>query len=230
MHYLTYVLVPRPDDIEEQVGRLLAGSESDPSRRFGFFQVQCACCGSLAMTKGFEVFDSSTRGQEVVRLLAALRQGGGSDSERSRRRSGDLAARACAATQEDFGRPDTACEICLGTGLFTDSRDPARHQDWWAIGGCWAQLFAGDTPGSITSGLSKNIAPFSAAVRARTPAAVVTPLGDWHEGAHRQTPDFLSDAESVERRRIEDQPWIEELATLVNDYGDHLAVVVDCHY
>jgi hypothetical protein len=220
MHYLTYVLVRRPEDAAETAARLLAGSELDPARSFASFQLPCSCCGSLAMSKGYAAFESSLHGQEVMSALKALRQGavpGWEPQEVQLLSERYLAARKHAAMQGDFEQPDPECDTCLGTGRYSASRDPAQHHDWWAIGGRWAHLF------------TDNVAPFQAAVQARTPTAVVTASGEWHEEGSLRTPAFLSDPESVERLRRECLPWAEELAALVDAYQDHYAVVVDCH-
>ncbi len=230
MHYLTFVLVrPSVVDIEAEVAGLLLGSEDDPERRFETFMAPCYCVGSRAHSAGYEQFDATERGLEITALLKQARSGADREAEDALLAERYRAVQAIWSTRDDYERPDADCETCRGTGSWERTRDPARHVDWWQIGGRWDGLLRERSEVPVRSLLSGNAAPVADVLLARHfPAAVVTPDGQWYETGMPFPTDFLP----LEERADEiagQAAWEATVEALLRRYSLHLAVVVDCH-
>lgn len=225
MHYLTFVLLNQSTpDVENEVARLLLGSQARPDRVYPNFEAECGCPGRKASSEGFDAFDRSERGMTLKERLSSARKAKEETAVRALLRERYFAAMEIARARDDFERVDPECDVCRGTGTYTQTRDPADHTDWWTMGGRWEGLFSAHGIGD------SDVAPVRQVLGKLTPAVVVTPEGNWYEGSSNVAGGFLEDEEeatAVQRRKLR---WTDRAVDLMERHADCLVVVVDCHF
>jgi hypothetical protein len=228
MHSLVFVILPAgTGNVNAEVERLLSGSERCPGRRFKEFEVRCFCIGFTTSNECYERFDTSVEGKRIHTQLEEARLQGNSDKEALLLKTRFTAVRAMARQHPLWGKPDSQCDVCHGSGHFTQNHDPRTKWDYWQIGGRWSKLFAvcPSVPEVRDENLEGNVARVNTLPADLLPYAIVTPEGDWWEeegsGFHLPNPE---PEEEADRRK-----WELEANRLLCHYPDHLAVVVDCH-
>ena len=138
------------------------------------------------------------------------------------------AAQAISSARDDYERPDAECGTCRGTGCWERSRDPARHVDWWQIGGRWDGLLLESSEVPMRALLSGNAAPVADVLGRQIPAAVVSADGQWYETGMPFPREFLPLEERADEIARE-AAWQATVEALLRRHPLHLAVVVDCH-
>ena len=126
---------------------------------------------------------------------------------------------------------------------YQESQDPAREFmfDWWALGGRWSgwgrdvralmtKQRLRPTRRSIPHFLAHNAVFSEDLGRVRLtssllPAAIVTPHGEWKEGA-AILPAF---GKATVRQRKAKAAWLRKIRKLMHAYPDCLAIAVDYH-
>jgi hypothetical protein len=115
----------------------------------------------------------------------------------------------CFDNHPDKAKADPECKVCHGTGTLKSTRNPKAKWDWWVVGGRW--------PGFIEG---KDIGPVSALLAEDPPFAIMTPDGEWHEKGELGWWGSVSD---------EDAEWSTKGRSILEQYRDHTAVIVDYH-
>jgi hypothetical protein len=231
MHSLVYVIIPSTTtDIFATVEYLLAGSEQNPTKEYKKFTVPCVCINSIAQRETYQPFDKSEEGQELSAILQDARRKKDRATEEVILVKRFRIIHTLERRHPMYMKPDPECEYCQGTGKDTDDYDPNGEWDYWEIGGRWNHLFIDTT--TITDPKSQeligNIAYVRDVLTKGTPAAIVTPEGEWHTG-----PIVLLD-ELFEPERTEEElqgrvEWKEKAQQMLQKYVNEMIVVVDCH-
>ncbi len=230
MHSLVFVIVPSTtQDIKAEVGRLLAGSDDDPEKQFQQYETPCACIGSRALFESYDTFESTPQGADLrVRLEQARAHHDRTTAEELLLQR-FMAARAIEREHPAYRQPDPECDLCHGTGIYLNNRDPKSQWDYWEIGGRWLGLFKPlPSPVNDDEELHTNIARVRDIPDDFLPAAIVTPEGDWHAGPIVMEDELFEahrDEEELDPRR----DWAQEARALLSQYPDDTAIVVDCH-
>src|SRR5262245_23131688 len=184
MHSLVFVLVSSTvKDIKAEVERLLAGSDYNPYKQFQRYETPCWCIGSKAHFDSYRTFESTPEGTDLLLRLkdARARQDQTTQDELLLQRF--VAARAIEKEHPAYRQPDPECELCQGTGISIESRDPKSQWDYWQIGGRWSGLFTTHpSPVRDDEELRTNTAQVRDIPEDAFPAAIVTPEGDWYVG------------------------------------------------
>jgi len=116
------------------------------------------------------------------------------------------------AADPDRTKPDPTCHQCHGTGTYKSTYNPNSKWDWYSEdGGRWAESY--DQSGG-------NIRSLKEHEKAGDLYRVLTPDGIWHEYAKAGWWGITYD---------ENADWEAEKAKILEQYGDHMAVAVDCH-
>lgn len=134
-----------------------------------------------------------------------------------------------------FDKPDPDCEDCGGSGLRRTTSNPRAKWDWWRVGGRWDGLIQGVvrlSSGGFNSGpdherIENNSRPVEDLLaeedeEVRTPFAVLTPDGEWHQSGAMGWWGIVSD-------EVEPSDWEAQVRQLYHRYRDCLAVAIDCH-
>lgn len=130
MHYLTWVILPNLENIEEKIETVLKGSRANPKKTYTTIQKRCFCIGDEAQRNSFDIFDNSETGQLIQKQLDDLRK----QEDQQDQIDKLLVARYVAVKQLEKQHPlyqqiDADCDVCHGTGSWISSCEP--HFDWW---------------------------------------------------------------------------------------------------
>ena len=107
-----------------------------------------------------------------------------------------------------------------GDLYYMTTRNENGRWDWWQIGGRWTGWLAGYDP--TTDPYDRDVFPVREIASGKTPHAVVTPDGEWHEAGRMGLFATVHDEKAEEL-------WTEEVNALLAKYQDCIAVAVDCH-
>jgi len=219
-------------NIRDEVARLMAGSKLAPGKEYPTYQKRCICLGEEAYGDSFRAFNESPRGIAWEEQLNAAREAGDEALENSLLRERMLAVQELQLQHPGYEKADPECmHRCGGTGFRVYSRDPARHHDWWVIGGQWNGFFS--TTEDILDGDGKNYPGNVARVRDiptdTLPAVMITADGLWYEMLIDVT-NFLDVEEWLPYEREGYQDWCRQVADAYVQHQDHLVVAVDAHY
>jgi len=130
MHSLVFVLVPSTTKhIKAEIERLLAGSEYDPEKQFQQYKTPCSCIGSKALFDSYRLLESTPEGANLLLKLREARARHDRTSEEEVLVQRFTAARTIEKGHPAYRQPDPECEMCDGTGISMDSRDPRSHWD-----------------------------------------------------------------------------------------------------
>ena len=234
MHMLVFVFVrDSVRNIRDEVARLMAGSKSAPGKEYGSYQKRCICVGEVAYGDSSRAFDESPRGMAWKDQLNAAREAGDEALDHSLLRERMLAVQELQRQHPGYEKPDPECGCCRGAGFDVYSRDPARRQDWWEIGGRWDGFFATMTTEDILDGDGDSYPGNVARVRDiptdTLPAVMITADGLWYEMLIAVT-NFLDVEEWLPYEREGYHDWCQQVADAYAQHQDHLVVAVDAHY
>lgn len=101
------------------------------------------------------------------------------------------------------------CKECKGTGVRRTTYNPKSKYDYYVVGGRWD---------GVCHPSEKNF--FKVKEATNQTYAVVTPDGVWHERGKMGGFCIISD---------ENEKWDDNYKKLVEPYGEHYAVLLDCH-
>lgn len=230
MHTLVFVFVPDSEpDIREAIELLMEGSGADPNKEYPEYLETCYCLGNSAFQESVRDIDASPTGVDCAERLQAARDAKDKALERTILRERVLAIRALETQHPAYEQPDPRCFLCKGQGSYMQSRDPAKHHDWWVLGGRWEGYF------STTNGLDPendphwgNVAHIRDVPPDTLPGAMVSADGLWYEGSEFAT-DLLEAHEMRPHEQEENRRWRQEVAALYAGHPDHVVVVVDVH-
>lgn len=161
--------------------------------------------------------------------------------------------------QPDYNKPDPNCSICDGVGTYKSEYNPQSKWDWWTIGGRWTGMLSPDydpnkDPDNIKTcnfcnGTGKrsgddcnscngtgqaikwptewkefdgDIMPLAQVSDETIPFAILTPDGRWFERGEMGWFGMVKDEK-------EESSWAKTVQHVRAEYGDSIAVVVDCH-
>lgn len=226
MHYLTWVILPNLENIEEKIEIALQGSRANPKKIYTTIQKRCFCIGGEAWSHSMQAFDKSELGQAIKKQIDDLRK----QEDQQNQIEQLLVKRYAAVKQLEKQHPlyqqiDTDCDVCQGTGSWMSSRAP--HFDWWVIGGQWNGLFEPYAlPVPHSSPLKNNIAYIKNIPVESLVGAIVTPDGELYESPDRSHlfDDYLEEWELQEM-----QQWQNTLRQFRGQYANYIAVIVDGH-
>lgn len=230
MHTLVFVFVPDSEpDIREAIELLMEGSGADPNKDYPNYDETCYCVGNAAFHESVRDVNASPSETARTERLQAARAAKDAALERTILRERVLAIRALEMLHPGYEQPDPKCHRCKGTGSHEESRDPAKHHDWWTLGGRWAGYF------STTNGIDPendphwgNVAHIRDVPLDTLPAAMVSADGLWYEGSDFAT-DLLEPHEMRPHEQVAVRRWKQEVAELYARHPDHVVVVVDVH-
>jgi len=165
---------------------------------------------------------------EVTALLRQAREAKDTAAEAILLQERHDSALLVASAHPGFLLVDTGCDTCHGTGLISLSRNPAKHVDWWVIGGRWNRFFRldDDATAECESELDGNTALVEELSSETIPSAIVTPDGLWHEAPFAFGLALMPLSESDRDAHAD---WCREARALIKSYPNHLVVAVDCH-
>lgn len=129
------------------------------------------------------------------------------------------------------------CPDCNGTGLRTTTYNLDSKWDWYEVGGRWDGELFGEPRPSEDGGF--NFEPGHDEIQHNSrptyelldhdgqgnpfyPFAIVTPDGQWHEKGKMGWWGIVADEKDKDA-------WHTEVERLYEEFGDSMAVLVDCH-
>lgn len=228
MHYLTWVILPDLENIEEKIEIALQGSRANPKKIYTTIQKRCFCIGGEAWRNSFDIFDNSETGQLIQKKLDDLRK----QEDQQDQIEQLLVKRYAAVKQLEkqhslYAQINPNCVVCKASGIWTTLRDPALYFDWWVIGGLWdGQLATCAISITHDSLLKNNLAYIKHIPLDNNPVAIITPDGELYESPYRSR---LFDNYLEEWELQEIKQWQNTLRQFQDQYADYIAVIVDGH-
>ncbi|HRI69837.1 MAG TPA: hypothetical protein PK156_36660 [Polyangium sp.] len=231
MHTLTFVFIPdSASNARDEVELVMAGSNFEPEREYPTYEERCFCVGTKARNESRRDFDEVPRGIALKNQWSAARVAHDDALEKSIIRERYLAVQELQIQHPAHEQPDPRCSVCRGAGFCVRSRDPARHYDWWVIGGRWKGYFSTmedlvDEDGHSYQG---NVARVRDISPNTLPGAIVTADGLWYE----QPVDISGIVDIEEELPYEKQAhqrWCQQVTDIYAQHSGHFVVVVDVH-
>lgn len=210
-HFVTLVLVPKDSrDVEGTVSSLLAPYDEDITVLS--YQTDCFCIGAIAHSAGVQAATRAVASLDDLRFR--YRQLPDDERPTWEAWTADWAAVADRTEQAHplYQKPDPDCAECHGSGQRPTTYNPDSRWDWWTIGGRW--------DGWLDP--TNQCPAFAVLFTNKTPFAVVTPDGQWHQRGHMGWWGIVSDAQ-------DDETWTNTVRTLLTDHADAIAVTCDLH-
>lgn len=211
MHFMAYVLVPRPvEDVNAHVEKVMEPYAQNTEVQS--HQRKCECVllsGKKVLAEQPDLMLGRLGGPCIEFIKAEFDKQGFEESQ--------LQALL------KLGNPDPNCEECHGAGAHETKENPKTEWDYWDQG---PNVSSGELTASIRS--SANIPPDSWVVPIKdldldkipVPRAVITPDGEWNT-SHR----FIWYSNAV----VIDENWEANFRSLLEAHKDSTLVVLNCH-
>lgn len=229
-HFVLHIIVPKNleiDQVEDIISQLMEpfdeNIEVDP------YETECYCVNSIASIEARRQAQ-----QELGKTLNELREEYWNMPEESRPEWNTYIQpyKELVDKKEKehplYQKPDPNCETCQGAGKRETTYNPNSKWDWYVIGGRWNGWLTSDNDTSpYIDDIENNLVDVSVAKEKaiqedKTPFAVLTPDGKWHEKGEMMMFAMVKD-------EMPEDEWKALYLNILDQYPDHQVVVVDCH-